>query len=73
MKLGTHLDGVHTSIFEENIIQPGVSEDLDTLLKNVKDNNELFDYIHKLLNDVIRSEDKTDKPIEYVKIHNTEK
>lgn len=61
------------TIFEENIIQPGVSEDLDTLLQNVKDNNELFDYIHKLLNDVVRMEDKSDKPTEYVKIHHTEK
>ncbi len=61
------------SIFEENIIQPGVSDDIDTLLRNVKENHELFHYIHTLLNDVVRSEDKSDKPIEYVKIHNTEK
>lgn len=61
------------TIFEENIIKPGVSDDLDTLLKNVKENNELFDYIHQFLNEVIRSEDKSGKPIEYVKVHQTEK
>ena len=33
----------------------------------------LFDYIHQFLNEVIRSEDKSGKPIEYVKVHQTEK
>ena len=62
------------TVFEECIIKPGVSTDLDDLLHSLQTNNELFAFIHQLLNDSVRKQDKKDdNNIEYVKIHNTEK
>jgi DNA mismatch repair protein MutS len=62
------------TVFEECIIQPGVSNDLDDLLHSLESNNELFAYIHELLNNSVRHQDKkSDTNVEYVKIHNTEK
>ena len=59
------------TIFEECIIQPGVNFELDTLISSIDENNNLFSYIHQLLNDAMR--EKESKDIEYVKIHTTEK
>ena len=62
------------STFEENFIQRGVNKELDDLIDQQKKNQDLFQYIHTLLNDVVKEEDKkTDKQIEYVKVHQTEK
>lgn len=61
-------------VFDECIIKPGVSNDLDDLLHSLETNNELFTYIHQSLNDSVRIQDKkSDTNVEYVKIHNTEK
>ncbi len=60
--------------FDECIIKPGVSNDLDNLLHSLETNNYLFSYIHETLNDCVRKQDKKiDNNVEYVKIHNTEK
>ena len=62
------------TVFDECIIKPGVSNDLDDLLHSLESNNELFAYIHELLNNSVRHQDKkSDTNVEYVKIHNTEK
>lgn len=62
------------TVFDECFIKPGVSSELDELLNNLQSNNELFSYIHELLNNCVRKQDKKqDSNIEYVKIHNTEK
>lgn len=60
-----------TTIFDENIICDGVNKDLDDLIASTEKNNRLFQYIHEVLNKVIRAKDKKD--VEYVKIHHTEK
>ena len=62
------------SVFDECFIKPGVSSELDELLNNLNTNNELFNYIHEVLNISVRKQDKKqDSNIEYVKVHNTEK
>ncbi len=62
------------TVFDECFIKPGVSSELDELLNNLNTNNELFNYIHEVLNICVRKQDKKqDSNIEYVKVHNTEK
>ena len=62
------------TIFDECIVKEGVNEELDDLIKTSKQNLDTFNYIHTLLNNAVRKQDKKENSnIEYVKIHTTEK
>jgi len=62
-------------VFEENIIQPGVSKDLDTLINQYQENLSNFNKIREWLNGLMRNAENTSSNIdtEYIKIHTTEK
>ena len=63
-----------TTSFDENIVRPGVSNDLDELLKRMDENELLFQEIRKTFNTLMSKIDVTkSNSIEYVKVHETEK
>ena len=64
-----------TTSFDENIIRPGVSGELDALLKRMEENEQLFQEIRKTFNSIMSKIDssKGSSSTEYVRIHETEK
>jgi DNA mismatch repair protein MutS len=62
-------------VFDENIIQPGVSKDLDTLIEQYQENLSNFNKIREWLNNIMRNAETTNSnsDTEYIKIHTTEK
>lgn len=59
-------------VFDENIIQRGVSKDLDTLVDQYKENLDNFNKIRDWLNSLMRASENSNET-EYIKIHTTEK
>jgi DNA mismatch repair protein MutS len=61
--------------FEENIIQPGVNPLLDDMVSTYQHKTTTLNNIHHSLNRLIAKHENTDgkAPIEYVKIHETDK
>ena len=61
--------------FDENIVRPGVSEDLDELLKRMEENELLFQEIRRTFNTMMSKIDssKSSSTTDYVKVHETEK
>ena len=61
--------------FDENIVRPGVSEELDALLKRMEENELLFQEIRRTFNAMMSKIDssKSSSTTEYVKVHETEK
>lgn len=61
--------------FDENIMLPGVSEELDGLLKRMEENEELFQEIRSTLNNLMSRIDSTrgGSSTDYVRVHDTEK
>jgi DNA mismatch repair protein MutS len=61
--------------FDENIMRPGVSNELDDLLKRMEENELLFQEIRKTFNTMMSKIDssKNSSTTEYVKVHETEK
>lgn len=60
------------SNFDENIIKPGVSEKLDSIIAKYKENNELFYSIKNYFNKLIQDHEKSVET-DYIKVHETEK
>uniref|UniRef100_A0A6C0JXE4 DNA mismatch repair proteins mutS family domain-containing protein n=1 Tax=viral metagenome TaxID=1070528 RepID=A0A6C0JXE4_9ZZZZ len=63
-------------VFDENIIQRGVSKDLDTLIDQYKENLDNFNKIREWLNNLMRTSENTNNSAndtDYIKIHTTEK
>jgi DNA mismatch repair protein MutS len=62
-------------VFDENIIQRGVSKDLDTLVDQYQDNLDNFNKIREWLNSLMRNVENSNSVSEtdYIKIHSTEK
>lgn len=60
------------NVFPTNIIAPGVSSELDTLVDKYKMTNADFEQIRDYLNELMRQNEKS-SDTEYVKIHETEK
>ena len=58
--------------FECNFIKEGVSQELDNLINEQKENEEMFDGIHALFNNFMRTSQK-DADTEFIKKHQTEK
>lgn len=58
--------------FEINFIKKGVSHELDKLIEDQNENEEMFDGIHALFNNYMRTNEK-DADTEFVKKHQTEK
>lgn len=58
--------------FDENIIKPGVSEELDGLLKSYNDKIQLFHDVKAELNGIMNTTGKNDD-VDYIKIHETDK
>ena len=64
---------IHSAIsFDENIFKEGVSQKLDILNKEMRENNLLFEKIRDFLNTLMRSQHNNDET-DYIKIHETEK
>jgi DNA mismatch repair protein MutS len=61
------------STFPVNIIKPGVSKELDDAISTYNDASAQFTEIHRLLNGMMRFNDKNNPETEFVKIHETEK
>jgi len=61
--------------FDENIVRPGVSEELDALLKRMEENELLFQEIRRTFNVMMSKIDssKSSSTTDYVKVHETEK
>jgi DNA mismatch repair protein MutS len=59
--------------FEESIIQPGVSKQLDDTVLKYKESENTFHAIHRFFNELIQNNDASDGTTEFVKIHETEK
>jgi len=61
--------------FDENIVRPGVCEELDALLKRMEENELLFQEIRKTFNLIMSKIDssKSSSTTDYVKVHETEK
>jgi DNA mismatch repair protein MutS len=59
--------------FPSNIIQPGVSVELDEAIVKYNIAQTNFKEIHTFLNGIINFNENTTTPIEYIKIHETEK
>ena len=60
------------NVFSNNIIAPGVSSELDTIMTTYQSYINEFKCIQEYLNDVMRHHEKT-SDTEYIKIHETEK
>lgn len=58
--------------FENNIIQPGVSAKLDSILNKQLSNQHLFDSIQNTLNDILRKQENSPNT-DFIKIHETDK
>jgi DNA mismatch repair protein MutS len=58
--------------FDENIIKPGVSEKLDSIIAKYNENNELFYSIKNYFNKFIQDHEKSAET-DYIKVHETEK
>jgi DNA mismatch repair protein MutS len=58
--------------FDDNIIRPGIFEELDIVIHNYNYKIQLFNDVKQELNSMIQQSQKNDE-IEYVKIHETEK
>ena len=61
--------------FDENIVRPGVSEDLDKLIERMEENEQLFQEIRKTFNGMMSRIDssKNSSTTDYVKVHETDK
>ena len=61
--------------FDENIMKPGVSNELDDLLKRMDENELLFQEIRKTFNTMMSKIDssKNSSTTDYVKVHETDK
>ena len=65
--------GVNTmTSFDENIFKDGVSENLDKISREFRENNETFEKIRLFLNHLMRSQSTTDET-DYIRVHETEK
>jgi len=64
-----------TTSFEDNILRPGVNDELDALLCRMEENEELFQVIRRTLNTIMSKIEvtKNSATTEYVKVHDTEK
>lgn len=64
-----------TTSFDENIVRPGVSTELDGLLTRMEENELLFQEIRRTFNAIMSKVDgsKNSSNTEYVKAHETEK
>lgn len=60
------------SSFNENIIQPGVSSQLDDIVSKYTENQEKFNKIKQYFNELIQSNENS-PDTEYIKIHETDK
>jgi len=62
-------------VFDENIIRPRVSKDLDILMDQYQENLDNFNKIRDWLNSLMRNAENTSSSVEteYIKIHTTEK
>ena len=58
--------------FDDNIIKPGVSEELDSLLKSYNEKIQLFHDVKAELNVIMNTTGKNDD-VDYIKIHETDK
>lgn len=58
--------------FDENIIKPGVSVELDVLLKSYNDKIQLFQDVKSELNVIMNVSQRNDD-VDYIKIHETDK
>lgn len=65
------LDSIST--FYENIIQPGICENLDKTIEDYNRDLLLFDTIRTVLNNLIRSSENKGEDVDYIKVHETEK
>lgn len=65
-------DANSMNVFTNNIIAPGVSSELDTIMTTYQSYIKEFKCIQEYLNDVMRHHEKT-TDTEYIKIHETEK
>ena len=64
-----------TTSFDENIVRPGVNEELDGLLARMQENENLFQEIRRTFNVIMSNIDtsRNSSSTEYVKVHETEK
>jgi DNA mismatch repair protein MutS len=60
------------TVFPNNIIAPGISSEIDTILHKYKSSIAEFEQIREYMNDLMRRNEKS-SDTEYVKIHETEK
>jgi DNA mismatch repair ATPase MutS len=60
------------TVFPNNIIAPGISSEIDTILRKHKSSITEFEEIREYMNDLMRRNEKS-SDTEYVKIHETEK
>jgi len=60
------------SVFPNNIIAPGISSEIDTILRKHKSSITEFEEIREYMNDLMQRNEKS-SDTEYVKIHETEK
>lgn len=64
---------IHSTSFDNNIIQSGVCIELDNLLKKQSIINNNINDIKSFFNNLIKSSEKSCKEVEYIKIHETDK
>ena len=60
------------TVFPNNIIAPGISSEIDAILRKHKSSVAEFEQIREYMNDLMRQNEKS-SDTEYVKIHETEK
>lgn len=60
------------SNFDENIFKEGVSEKLDTIQKELRENIQIFEKIRDFFNDLMRNQSSSDDT-DYIRVHDTEK
>ena len=65
------LDSV--SVFSENIIQPGICENLDQTVAEYNRDLKLFETVRTVLNNLMRSAENKGEEVDYIKVHETEK
>jgi DNA mismatch repair protein MutS len=61
------------SIFDENIIQPGIYENLDQTVREYNRDLKLFETVRSVLNNLMRSAENKGEEVDYIKVHETEK
>jgi len=60
--------------FDDNILRPGVSEELDALIRRMQENEDLFQEIRRTFNGIMAKIDSVrNSNTDYVKVHDTEK